>query len=107
MIIEEGYVIELENNTKYYLAQEIGELEGHEGKTYFFAVGITKNKKFNSNDITFLEIEEENGEYSVSKVPEETELYQDLSCLESVMVAANSVPGFKAKLEEQLSLIEE
>lgn len=107
MILEEGIVVNLANGGRYYLAHEIGELEGIEGKIYYFAAGVTENELVNEDDIGFLEFEKEDDGYSVTKVAEDSELYQQLTYLEAVSTALETVPGFQNKLEEALKNDEE
>lgn len=105
MIIEEGTVLILGNGARYYLAHEIGELEGYEGE-YYFAIGVTQNEKFNIDDIVFLEIKETENGKTAKRVKENTEIYSVLSCLETIKVLIDSIPGYKDKLITDIERIE-
>jgi len=97
MIIEEGTEITLANGGRYYLVHEIGELEGYEGN-YFFAAGITKNEKINTNDIAFIRITNNDGKTMAKKIGKNNEIYALLSSLEITSVLMESIPGFKDRL---------
>lgn len=105
MIIEEGTVIILEKGARYYLAHEIGELEGYEGK-YYFSVGVLPNDKLNANDITFLQIKDSDKGQIATKLEKGTELYSALTCLEVTKVLMDNVPGYKDKLISDLQKID-
>lgn len=105
MIIEEGTVIILDNNARYYLAHEIGELEGYEGK-YYFSVGVKENEKLNVDDIIFIKITEDEIGPLAERVKENTEIYSVLACLEITNVLMETIPGYKDKLITELEKIE-
>ncbi len=102
MIIEEETVIILDDGNQYFLAHEIGELEGYPNKTFYFSVGVTEDEKINIDDICFIQIEKENGEVFATKVPENTELFQVLITLENLAVAVEENPSIKDKITEEL-----
>lgn len=105
MIIEQGTVIILGNGARYYLAHEIGELEGYEGK-YYFSVGVLPNDKLNASDITFLQVTETERGPIATKLEKNTELYSALTCLEVTKVLMDNVPGYKDKLISDLQKID-
>lgn len=105
MIIEEGTVIILDNNARYYLVHEIGELEGYEGK-YYFAAGVTENEKLNADDIIFIKITEDEIGPLAERIKENTEIFSVLSCLEITKVLMETIPGYKDKLITELEKIE-
>ena len=105
MIIEEGTVLILGNGARYYLAHEIGELEGYEGE-YYFAVGVTKNEKLNVDDIVFLQIKDTEKGKTAKRIEENTEIYSVLSCLEITKVLMDTIPGYKDKLIRDINRIE-
>jgi hypothetical protein len=105
MIIEEGTVLILDNDARYYLAHEIGELEGYEGK-YYFAVGVTKNEKLNADDIVFIKITEDDIGPLAERIKENTEEYSLLACLEITNVLMETVPGYRDKLITEIEKIE-
>ncbi len=101
MILEEGGTIKLANGTEYYVIDDIGELEGYEGKHYVYAIGITKEGKFNKNDYGFLELVHDDKGYIVTKIPKNTEIYETLEFLETVHTKMETEPGFKEKLMKE------
>lgn len=100
IVLEEGRIITLENNGKYFLATDIGELEENSGKKYFFAVGVTQDYKIDLDDIIFIETYKENENYIAEKVDENSELYATLAQLQVTKEAILNVPGFAEKLQQ-------
>lgn len=107
MIIEEGTVIILDDSNRYLLVHEIGEIEGYPNKNYYFAAGVTKNDKINTDDICFIEIEKEGQDIYATKVRKNTELYDILATVESISIATDADPSLKGKITEELEKLEE
>ncbi len=105
MIIEEGTVLILGNGARYYLAHEIGELEGYEGE-YYFAVGVTPNEKLNVDDIVFLQIKDTENGKTAKRIEKNTEIYSVLACLEITKVLIDSIPGYRDRLISDIEKIE-
>lgn len=103
MILEEKRLITLSNNGKYLLVNDLGEIEGEEGKRFFFAIGVTPDYDLDITDIIFLATFQENGETVVTRVDEGTELYNALSYLEVVATAIESIPEYKQQLIEEIN----
>ncbi len=102
MIIEEETVIILDDGNQYYLAHEIGELEGFPNKTFYFSVGITEDEKINIDDVCFIQIEKENGDIYATKVPQDSEEFDILVTLETLVTAVEEDPTIKDKITEEL-----
>ena len=107
MIIEEETTIILDNGVRYLLLEELGEIDGYPGKTYYYAAGITKNDKINTNDICFVEIEKENNEVYATKVKKDSELYEILASLEAVSLAIEENPKLISELEQRIEELSE
>ncbi len=105
MIIEEGTVLILGNGARYYLAHEIGELEGYEGE-YYFSVGVTPNEKLNVDDIVFLQIKDTENGKTAKRIEENTEIYSVLACLEITKMLLDSIPGYRDRLISDIEKIE-
>ena len=105
MIIKEGTVIILANTARYYLAHDIGELEGYEGR-FFFAIGVTSDDKLNADDITFIRITEDEIGPIAEKLAENTEEYSVLACLEITKALIETVPGYRDRLIRDIEKIE-
>lgn len=103
MIIEEGTVIILDGGYRYYLVEEIGQLDEYPNKTYYFAAGITNNDKINTNDICFIEIEKEGKEIYATKVDENSDVYETLSAFEVLSIAVAKNPTLKDSITENLN----
>lgn len=106
MIIEEGTVLILEEDYRYMLLHEIGELEGYPNRTYYFGAGVTKNDKINLDDVCFLEIEKDEEGYTAMKVEKGTELYETLAVLETIDSAVDIDPTQKDKIAAELEKYE-
>lgn len=107
MIIEEGTVIMLDDNNRYLLVHEIGDIEGYPNKIYYFAAGVTINDKINTDDICFIEIEKEGQDIYATKVRKNTEIYDILATLESISIATDADPSLKEKVTDYLERLEE
>ena len=105
MIIEEGTVIILENGARYYLAHEIGELDDIEGK-FYFSVGVLEDERININDITFLQITEDEEGIIATNLEKTSPIYGALACLEVTKVLMDNIPGYKDKLISELERID-
>lgn len=103
MIIEEGTVIILEEGFRYLLIEEIGELKEYPNKTYYFAAGITKNDKINTDDICFIEIEKDGDDIYSTKIAKDSELYETLSAYEVLTLAAIQDPTLKNEITAALN----
>lgn len=103
MILEEKRIITLSNDGKYLLVNDLGEIEGEEGKKFFFAIGVTPDYELDINDIIFLATFQKNGETVVTRVDEGTEIYNTLSYLEVVSTAMENIPEYKQQLIEELN----
>ena len=101
MIIEEGTVIVLDEGFKYFLADEIGEIEGYPNKTYYFATGVTENEKINTEDICFIEIEKDGENIYATKVAKDSELFEILSGYEVLTVTALEHPSLKNQITNE------
>lgn len=106
MIIEEGTVIILDDGNRYFLAHEIGEIEGYPNKMYYFASGVTENDKINTNDICFIEIERDNEGYFATKVKRNTEIYDILNSLEALSTLAEVNPMLKDAITKYIEKLE-
>lgn len=106
MIIEEGTVLILEGNYRYLLVHEIGELEGHPNKMYYFGAGVTDDEKINIDDVCFIEIEKDEQGYTAMKVEKNTELYDTLAVLESISAATDIDPTLENKIVDELEKYE-
>lgn len=102
MILEEKRLITLSNGGRYLLVNDLGEIEGEEGKKFFFAIGVTPDYDLDINDIIFLATFQEDGETVVTRVDEGTKLYNTLSYLEVVSTAMENIPGYKEQLMEEI-----
>ena len=102
MIIEEGSVITLEGDERYFLADEIGEIDEYPGSTFYFGTGVTKENKLNSNEICFIEIEKDDKGYFATKVENGTKKYDILTTLETLSLTAISHPELKDKITKEL-----
>lgn len=102
MIIEEGTVITLDDNNRYFLVHEIGELDGYPNKTYYFSAGVTPDEKINTNDICYIEIEKDGNDIFATKVVKNTELHDLLITIHSITSAAEENPAIKDKITEAI-----
>lgn len=103
MILEEQRLITLSNDGRYLLVNDLGEIEGEEGKRFFLAIGVTPDYDLDISDIIFLETFKENDETVVTRVNEGTELYNTLSFLEVVSTAMENIPDYKEQLAKEIN----
>jgi len=100
--MKEKRIITLSNGGKYLLLHDMGELEGFEGRKFFFAIGVTPDYDLDREDVIFLSTYQLNGKDMVQRVSESSKEYQTLSLLEVVSTAMENIPNYKAQLEEEL-----
>lgn len=106
MVITEKKVITLSNDTKYYILDDLGSPLDESAK-YLFAIGITPDWDFDTNDIVFLKNYQEDGKEMITYVLEDDPMYEKVSNLEAVRLRLENDPKYRNEIEEALEKLEE
>lgn len=107
MVVTEKKVITLANGSKYYILDDLGNPGDEPEIKYLFAIGITPDWDFDSEDIIFIKNYQENGNQMVVKVSENDPMYEQISNIEAIKVRLETDPKFRNELEKNLSELEE
>lgn len=107
MDVTEKKVITLSNQKKYYILDDLGAPEDEENTKYLFAIGITPEWNFDTNEIIFIKYYQEDGKDMVMIVDEDDPMYEKVSNLEAVRVRIENDPKFRNELENSLEKLEE
>lgn len=107
MVITEKKVITLSNGTRYYILDDLGSPEDEPNTKYLFAIGITPDWDFDSDNIIYIKNYKEDGKEMVVFVEEDDPMYEKVSNLEAVRVRLENDPKFRNELEKSLERLEE
>lgn len=102
ILLEENRIITLGSGGRYLLTTDLGGLEGYGDNKYFQAVGVTPDDDLDLEDIPFVKTYQEDGQYYIERVEENTEEYDLLNVANAVKNLVDMYPNLKETLIKAL-----